>query len=215
MASGRGCAEADAGHGHGSPSPPGFCPEQDHGHRAPRRGVVDMDRQEAALVVVSIEQRQLLMTVHDIDRVADVERHARGRRPVALQPDIDQHIGKPDDGPEVWQVFGPRQRRLRAQVQSGVGQPPAGELEGRIVAQSVKVIGVFVATGDRQDAGANNVGQLVRDPARSPRIADHRGEPIGQTKTPLGRGQQHHAAIRGDPSTVERHCDLLACNGWK
>jgi hypothetical protein len=45
--------------------------------------------------------------VHHIDRVVDVERHARGRRLVALQPEIDQHIGEPDDGPEVSQVLGP------------------------------------------------------------------------------------------------------------
>lgn len=47
------------------------------------------------------------------------------------------------------------------------------------------------------------------------RIKDHRGKPFGQIKTPLGRGQQRHATIRGDPSAVERRCDLLACNGWK
>jgi hypothetical protein len=42
-----------------------------------------VDQQEAALVVVSIEQRQLLMTVLDIDRVVDIERYALGRRPGA------------------------------------------------------------------------------------------------------------------------------------
>ena len=46
---------------------------QHHGDR-PRGGVVDMDRQEAALVVVRIEQRQLLVAVHHIDGVVDVER---------------------------------------------------------------------------------------------------------------------------------------------
>ena len=145
-----------------------------------------MDRQEAALVVVGIEQRQLLMAVHHIDRVVDVERHARGRRLVALQPQIDQHIGKPDDGPEVWQVLGPRQRRLRAQVQPAVGQPTAGELEGRIVTQPVEIIAVLVAAGDRQDAGANNIGHAVRDPGWVARIKDHRGKLVGQLQASFG-----------------------------
>ena len=50
---------------------------QDHRHRAAGGGVVDMDRQKAALVVMGVEQRQLLMAVHDIDGVVDVERDRR------------------------------------------------------------------------------------------------------------------------------------------
>lgn len=55
----------------------------------------------------------------------------------------------------------------------------------------------------------------MRDPAWIARIEDHRGKPIRQAQPPLGRGQQHHAAIRGDPSAVERGRDLLARDGWK
>ena len=50
-----------------------------------------------------------------------------------------------------------------------VGQPPASEFEGGINAQGVKIVGVFVAAGDRQDAGANHVRQRVRDAQRSRR----------------------------------------------
>ena len=34
---------------------------QDHGNRTACRGVVDMDRQEAALIVMGIEERELLV----------------------------------------------------------------------------------------------------------------------------------------------------------
>ena len=37
-------------------------------------GVVDVDRQEAALVIMSVEQRELLMAVDDIAVIVDVER---------------------------------------------------------------------------------------------------------------------------------------------
>ena len=193
----------------------GFPRAQDHGHRASSGGVVDMDRQKAALIIMRIEQRQLLMTVHDIDRVVDIERHPLGRRPVALQPEIDQHIGKPDDGSQVWQVFGPRQCRLRAQVQSAVGQPPAGELEGWIVTQPVEIIGVLVATGDRENPRPHYIGQAVLDPGWIARIKDHRGKLVGKLQAAFGCGQQHDATIRSDPTTVECRCDFLACNGWK
>ena len=47
---------------------------QQHRHRARGGGVVDVDRQEAAFIVMSVEQRELLMAVHDIDGVIDVQR---------------------------------------------------------------------------------------------------------------------------------------------
>jgi hypothetical protein len=36
-------------------------------------GIVDMDRHEAAFVMVGVEQRRLLMAVHGIGRVIDIE----------------------------------------------------------------------------------------------------------------------------------------------
>ena len=41
--------------------------------RTAGRGVVDMDRQEAPLVVVRVEQRQLLVAMHDVHGVVDVQ----------------------------------------------------------------------------------------------------------------------------------------------
>ncbi len=52
-------------------------PQQD-GDRARGGDVVDVDRHEAALVVMRVEQGQLLMAVRDVDGVVDVQRH-RGR----------------------------------------------------------------------------------------------------------------------------------------
>ena len=52
---------------------------QDHRHRLAARRLIDVDRQKAALVVMGVEQRELLMAMHRIERVVDVERD-RGRR---------------------------------------------------------------------------------------------------------------------------------------
>ena len=43
-------------------------------------GVVSMDRKEAALIIMRIEQRQLLMTVRDIAGIIDIEREGLRRR---------------------------------------------------------------------------------------------------------------------------------------
>ena len=59
-------------------------------------GVVDMDRQEATFVVVRIEQRELLMPLHDIERVVDVEGDRRGRAFIRVHPLVDERIAQPD-----------------------------------------------------------------------------------------------------------------------
>ena len=64
---------------------------QQHGDRPARRRVIDVDRQEAALVVMGVEQRELLMAVNDIHRVVDVERHRLRRLGVAGAVEIDHH----------------------------------------------------------------------------------------------------------------------------
>lgn len=52
-----------------------------HGHRAIGRGLVDMDRQEVAAVVMPVPlERKLLIAVHDIAGIFDIQRHRR-RRP--------------------------------------------------------------------------------------------------------------------------------------
>lgn len=91
----------------------GLAGAQDHGDRAAGGGVIDVDRQEATLVV-GVEERQLLMAVNDIEPLVDVEGDAFRRRGVARQPQIDQHAAELDDGPDVAQVLQPRTRRLQA-----------------------------------------------------------------------------------------------------
>jgi hypothetical protein len=48
---------------------------EQHGDRPACRRVVDMDRQETALVVMGIEQRELLRAVNDIHRIVNIKRH--------------------------------------------------------------------------------------------------------------------------------------------
>jgi len=79
---------------------------------------------------------------------------------------------------------------LRAQIDAGVGQPAAGELEGRIQAQPVEVVGILVAAGDRENAGAQDIGQPMSDPALIAAVRDHRGEPFGEAQPPLRLGEQ-------------------------
>ena len=128
-------------------------PEQ-HRHGPGGRRVVHVDRQEAALAVVAVEQGKLLVAVHDIHRAVDVQHHC-GRRPGVARAVEGHH--RPHHARHLAQrrrVLPARHGRLRRQAPPRVGQPPAGELQARVVPQPVQVVRVLVAAGDGQHAGA-------------------------------------------------------------
>src|SRR6202163_4783348 len=81
----------------------GLAGAQQHGNRPAGRRVVDMDRQEAALIVMGVEQRKLLVAMDDIHRIVDVERHRIGWPRVARTVEIDHHPHQADEIAQGWQ----------------------------------------------------------------------------------------------------------------
>ena len=67
--------------------------------------VVNMDRHEAAFVMVGVEQRQLLMAVNGIGRVIDIEGNGLGRAPMAVAPQVHHGVRQPDQGAQVGRVL--------------------------------------------------------------------------------------------------------------
>ena len=191
--------------------------QQDRDRPGGRR-VIDVDRQKAALIVMPIEERKLLMAMDDIDGVVNVERHRCWRGGVAGAIEIDHDPHQADEVAQRGRVLPARDGRLRAQIGSGVGQPPAGELERRVAAQSVEIVAVFVAAGDCENPGAQNIGQPMDDPAGIAFVRDHCRKPLGEAKLPLRlrqQRQQHDAAIRAEASAVKGGGDLFALYRWK
>jgi hypothetical protein len=140
----------------------------------------------------------------------DVERDESGFARIRIDPRVDRRIGQSDHVLQARRIFQARQRRLRAQVDARVRQPPAGELERRIGAQTIQIVGVLIAAADRENAGPDHVSEAVRYPRGIAAVRKDPSEPIGDPKPPLGHGQQHDAAIRREASAVESGCDLLA-----
>lgn len=140
----RRCARLDAGRRLAGPQ------DDRHGEAAFR--VVNMDRQKAAFVVMCVEQRHLLMAVHDIAGVVNIENDRRRLAVVGRYPLIHERVGQADRILQGRGVLQPRQRRLRAQVRTAVGQPSAGELECGIGAQVIEIVGVLVAAGNGESA---------------------------------------------------------------
>ena len=177
--------------------------------------VIDVDRQEAAFVIMSVEQRELLMAMDDIAGVVNVERDGCGLARIAIHPCVDQSVGQADHVAQARRILQPRQRRLGTQIPARIRQATAGELERWIGPQMIEVVGVLVAAADREHAGAEHIDKAVHDPRRIAPIREHPGQFVGQTETPLGHRQKHHAPVRGQATAIEGSCDFLGLNGWK
>ena len=106
-------------------------------------------------------------------------------------------------------VLQARECGLRAQ-RGGVGQPPVGELEQRVVAQAVGVIAVLVAGGDHQQAEAQHPGEAVADAFGRARIVDARSEAPRHAEALLDLTQRQQATIGGEGAAVEAGDDRPA-----
>ena len=155
------------------------------------------------------------MAVNDIDGVVDIEGHGLGRRLVAGAVEIDHDPHQADQIAQPGRILPARDGRLRAQLDAAVGQPAASQLEPRIGAQPVEIVGILPAAGDGKDAGAQDIGQPMGDPLRIAAVRDHPGQPRGEAEPAFGLGEQHHPAIGAEPAAIKRGGHFLAGDGWK
>ena len=188
---------------------------QDDGDRSACDRIVDVNGQKTALVVMGVEQRQLLMAMHDINGVIDIQRHRSRWRSVRGAVEIDHDAHQPDDLAPARCVLPTAHGRLRAQAHRRFGQPSDRQLERRIVAQMIEIVGIFVAGRNRQNAREKNVPQRMRHPRRIARIVDRRRQFLGNTEALCSLRQEHHAAIGTDPAAIKSGANFLATHGWQ
>ena len=79
----------------------------------------------------------------------------------------------------------------------------------------IEVVGIGIATGDREDARAQDIGERVSDTQRIAVIRDHTGQRLGQPELLVGTRQQQHAAVRGETSAIKGGGDFFAADGWQ
>ena len=188
---------------------------QEHRHRLAALHMVDVDRQEAAGVVVGVEQRHLLVTVHRIAGVVDVEGDGRGRGREGAAEEIDQRRRHARHLKPRGRVLQTAHGRLRAQGAAALRRPAHGQLEEGIGAQGVAVVGIFVATRDREHAEAQHRRECMHHQRRVPPLPDASRQRLGQAEPAFGPAQQDQPAVGRDQPALEIGGHLLASNGWK
>ena len=162
-----------------------------------------------------VEQRKLLMPMHDIDGVVDIQCDGAGWTRIAGAVDINHGVGQAHDLAQIGGILPARYGWLRTEVTPAVGQASTGELEAGIGAQMIEVVGILVAAGDGEHARAQDVGDAVRHECRVARVGDQRSQPGGDPEAGLDGGEQHDAAIGRHTSTIERGGDFLALHRWQ
>jgi hypothetical protein len=69
--------------------------------------------------------------------------------------------------------------------------------EGHVPAQPVEVVVIGIAAADRQHAGAQHIGDRVRDVRGIAPVGNKCGERVRNFAAAIGKREQHHAAIGG------------------
>jgi uncharacterized protein YaiI (UPF0178 family) len=145
------------------------------------RRITDVDRLEAVAAGGGVEQRQLLLAMHQVVAIVDVEHDRSGRRRVAAAEEVDVADADAVERARVGDVLQARDGRLAGQALAALRCALAGDHQGRIEAQGVEVVGILVARCDRHHArrhhGAVAVGDEERVALIGQRVGHHRGHP--------------------------------------
>ena len=162
-----------------------------------------------------IEQRQLLLSVHPVQRVVDVEDDLLRCPPIAVAEQIHQRPLQPGQLNPAGRVLQPRHGRLRAQRIATLRGMAHRHLEHRIVAQLVAIVGVLIARRDREHPQPQHLRQRMNDPQWIAPVRHAFRKPPRQSQTPLNTTQQQHPRVRRHLTAIESHAHFLARDRWQ
>ena len=189
----------------------------------------DVERQEAVVAVVAVEEAALLAAVHFIVGAVDVEHEAgRGRAGSGLDEQLgEQGLERPGvmADPVVPArlassrgVFEPVQRTLAGQrraVLAAALELAGEEAEHGVVAQVVVVVQILVAQGEAGDALGHERGNGVCGEARIAVVGEAAGDAVEQAAVPPDLPEQQRPRIGGDRPAVEGGRDFTTLTALK
>ena len=183
---------------------------QENRHRLAALHMVDVHGQEAALIVVGVEERELLVAVHGIAGVVDIERDGGGRGWEGAAEEIDHAAvirATMRDG-----AFSSRLMVGQSARPLSGARPEACLNRGS--AQRVAVVGILVTAGDREHADQHGRERVDHLRLIAP-VTDAACQGLGETQAALRLAQQDEAAVRRDQAAIEGGAHLLALDAWQ
>ena len=166
----------------------------------------DVQRQEAVMVVVAMEEASLLHAVHPV--IGGVE----------IQDQLARHF--PERGNELLQhhfVYGEQRFPVGAVLQAAEGgltgqrrEAVHRRLDRRVMTQCLVVIEIFIAQAKAVDPLLQQAQLGMDHLAGIPPILEHPVDRRQQAETPVHLAQQQHTAVGGDVTAGELGLYLAA-----
>lgn len=181
--------------------------------RLARVALEDVDRLEAVPARMRVEKRELLAAVHEIVGIVDVEHDGRRRDPIGLAEYVDETDADAVERTCVGKVLQPRDGRLARQAGTALGRAVDRDLERRVVAERIEVVGVLVAAGDGDHARRHHIGVTVRDEQPIARLGQRSGDGRRQPEPARGLPQDNGAAVGAEVAGIARSCERLGLHG--
>ena len=174
----------------------------DRGDQPPGYAFVHMERHQAVLVVVRVEQGQLLVAVDTVGGRVHVDDHAVGGARVAVQEVVHERVEQSDQITHPDVVLETSHRGLRGK-RAVVGAASRRNLQHCVLPHGIAVVGILVAMADLHCPLREELLERVLDMrlvAVVPDRADHRVEDAIHLRRLT---QQQRAAIRAQFRLVE------------
>ncbi len=110
-------------------------------------------------------------------------------------------------------VFKPAERRLTGKIKAAVRQTVKVHLQGRIIAQGIAVIAIFVTAGDLVDTLRRKLSDRMHNRRRPTGIGDAVGQSRDNTGSEFGFAQKQDVGIAGNATTMEIKGHFLPWTG--
>lgn len=175
----------------------------------------DVERQEAVMTVVTVEETAFLLAVRGVVGGVEVQRDLRRRLVVAVEELVDQNLLQANQRTSRDAVLQSAERRRTGERSVFPGLLFGRDLQRRIETQLLMIVPVFVAGRDGQDPLGEHRPLLMDDPAWTAWIGNRVIDGVNQAELGVGLPQQQQPTIGSEPAALEIRRDIPACEAFK
>jgi len=139
---------------------------------------------------------------------------ASGGVSLGFDKEIHQDHGETEEIRPRHGILPPADRRLGGEG-SALGSSLASHLQGGIIPQRVRIIGILIPAGDLEHPLAQEFFHRVSDVARMSPVADDLRHSLGQPDPPVDFSEKEDSRVRGHFAPLEVRLDFFASQVFK